>query len=221
MPKALKALFALTVTVLVVALGCELIAFVRETREAERELVPRIDKTLQDADAAMVAVVGIQRDTTRTEAEMAGLLNQTRRSMLTAAQEQQLVSNANRVLADADRAVQQFGDAAQSLGTAGPAVAETVRNIGGDSHDVLAASLQGAEALTTDLQQPEIKAAADAMERAAESTAETARNAADASADIKVWVHRETTPVRGTWNIVKAFLREFAGPAAQVAAAAK
>jgi len=41
------------------------------------------------------------------------------------------------------------------------------------------------------------------------------------SADIRAFVHRETTPVRGTWNVIKAFLAEFAGPAAQVATAAK
>jgi ABC-type transporter Mla subunit MlaD len=41
------------------------------------------------------------------------------------------------------------------------------------------------------------------------------------SADIQAFVHRETTPVRGTWNVVKKFLQEFAGPAAQVATATK
>jgi hypothetical protein len=41
------------------------------------------------------------------------------------------------------------------------------------------------------------------------------------SADIRDFVHRETTPVRGTWNVIKAFLQEFAGPLAQVATATK
>jgi ABC-type transporter Mla subunit MlaD len=41
------------------------------------------------------------------------------------------------------------------------------------------------------------------------------------SGDIRTFVHRETTPVRGTWNVIKSFLMEFAGPAAQVATAAK
>ena len=39
--------------------------------------------------------------------------------------------------------------------------------------------------------------------------------------DIRAFVHRETSPVTGTWNVIKAFLREFAGPAAQVATAVK
>lgn len=41
------------------------------------------------------------------------------------------------------------------------------------------------------------------------------------SGDIRAFVHRETAPVRGTWNVIKAFLAEFAGPLAQVATAAK
>jgi len=43
----------------------------------------------------------------------------------------------------------------------------------------------------------------------------------DTSGDIAAFVHRETTPVRGTWNVIKSFLREFAGPSAQVATAIK
>jgi len=39
--------------------------------------------------------------------------------------------------------------------------------------------------------------------------------------DIQAFIHRETAPVRGTWNVIKEFLVTFAGPAAQVATAAK
>jgi hypothetical protein len=49
----------------------------------------------------------------------------------------------------------------------------------------------------------------------------TAGNVDAASRDIAAFVHRETTPARGTWNVIKSFLREFAGPAAQVATAVK
>ena len=50
---------------------------------------------------------------------------------------------------------------------------------------------------------------------------QTTANLADTTKDIKDYVHRETAPVRGTWNVLKSFLREFAGPAAQVATAVK
>jgi ABC-type transporter Mla subunit MlaD len=42
-----------------------------------------------------------------------------------------------------------------------------------------------------------------------------------AAADVQSFIHRETSPVRGTWNIVKSFLMEVAGPAAQVATSIK
>lgn len=42
-----------------------------------------------------------------------------------------------------------------------------------------------------------------------------------AAADVQAFVHRETTPARGTWNVIKTFLMEFAGPGAQVATAVK
>lgn len=55
----------------------------------------------------------------------------------------------------------------------------------------------------------------------AEQTAQTVAHLNATASDVQAFVHRETTPVRGTWNVIKAFLREFAGPAAQVATAAK
>jgi ABC-type transporter Mla subunit MlaD len=39
--------------------------------------------------------------------------------------------------------------------------------------------------------------------------------------DGRAFVHRELAPVTGTWNALKGFLREFAGPAAEVATAIK
>lgn len=49
----------------------------------------------------------------------------------------------------------------------------------------------------------------------------TAANVESTTADIKNFVHRETAPIRGTFNIIKAFLMEFAGPAAEVATSIK
>ncbi len=39
--------------------------------------------------------------------------------------------------------------------------------------------------------------------------------------DVHNFVHRETAPVRGTWNVIRGFLESFAGPAAEVAVAIK
>jgi hypothetical protein len=71
---------------------------------------------------------------------------------------------------------------------------------------------------------PAIDSANAASGSAAASAAHLSEASAhlnDASADVAAWIHRETTPVRGTWNVVKSFLRSFAGPAAQVATAAR
>lgn len=59
----------------------------------------------------------------------------------------------------------------------------------------------------------------------ARNTADTTVSIDASAHDIQAFIHRETTPVRGTWNVIKGFLkeflREFAGPAAQVATASK
>jgi ABC-type transporter Mla subunit MlaD len=49
----------------------------------------------------------------------------------------------------------------------------------------------------------------------------TSQHIEGATKDIQAFVHRETSPVRGTWNMIRSFLATFAGPAAQVATAAK
>ena len=77
------------------------------------------------------------------------------------------------------------------------------------------------DALTVRIQDPrydEILAnAATSMQNLAGMTADGKQMTADTAA----FVHRELAPARGTWNVVKAFLREFAGPAAEVATAVK
>lgn len=55
----------------------------------------------------------------------------------------------------------------------------------------------------------------------AKNTADTTASVDASAHDIQAFIHRETTPVRGTWNVIRGFLMEFAGPAAQVATAAK
>lgn len=39
--------------------------------------------------------------------------------------------------------------------------------------------------------------------------------------DIHAYIHRETTPARGTWNLIKSFLVRFAGPSANVVTATR
>ena len=51
------------------------------------------------------------------------------------------------------------------------------------------------------------------------TSADTSEQFALTSHDFHAFVHRETAPVRGTWNILKSIFTSFAGPSAQVATA--
>ena len=53
------------------------------------------------------------------------------------------------------------------------------------------------------------------------TTAGTSANVEMTTHDVAAFAHRELAPVKGTWNLIKAFLMEFAGPAAEIATAAK
>ena len=79
---------------------------------------------------------------------------------------------------------------------------------------------QNAASSTAALNSAILRIAPD-IESTSRSTAQTATNVQDTTADVKSFVHRETTPVRGTWNVIKSFLFEIAGPAASVATSVK
>ena len=59
------------------------------------------------------------------------------------------------------------------------------------------------------------------IELTAEHTAGTTANVEATTKDVQDFVHRETAPVKGTWNVIKSFLFEIAGPAASVATSLK
>lgn len=170
--------------------------------------------TLLEADAAMQELSAIQVDTTRTEAEMAGLLNQTRKSMMTPAQTKELVDRAANVMDNANLSVIRLGAAAQSLEGLGPTAQGAIAQFAQDAHQTL-------KAATDDLSNPEIRSAEVATKAAAESTAKTMANVEGITADVKKEADAWVAPVKGFWNHAKLFLREIAGPTASVATAIK
>jgi ABC-type transporter Mla subunit MlaD len=97
-------------------------------------------------------------------------------------------------------------DTQASIRTAQPAI------------DDLTRAAAGAAAVMND---PSIPATLASTATIAANTADTSHQLDMTAQDIHVFVHRETAPVKGTWNVIKAFLIEFAGPLAEVAAAAK
>lgn len=80
---------------------------------------------------------------------------------------------------------------------------------------------QAAASAADTMADPKIRDTLAEVDGAASEANKTSQHVEGAAGDVQQWIHRNTTPVRGTWNLVKAFLREFAGPAAEVATAIK
>ena len=151
----------------------------------------------------------IETNTTRTEAELAGLLNTTRHIALSERDQeakqfvavQQLSTDAFQLVNDADAAVKNLGDVAPNL-------TESIQHMTSDVHNTMVSSqaLMGAATLT--ISSPAIAQTEVAAMEAAQHTAIATQNLADTTQDIKVYVHRETTPVRGTWNFIKGLINQ-------------
>ena len=109
------------------------------------------------------------------------------------------------ILADADGAVSQARDLAGQVAR--------------DSGKTLSSADAAIDSIAADAQQarPGIVELSDS---AAHLNGVSASMEASAN-DVQQFIHRELTPVRGTWNLVKKFLQGIAGPAASVATAIK
>lgn len=193
------------VLVPVLVLGVYAAILVRDLRG----VIPKVNKTLQDTQVALQSVQAIETNTTRTEAEMAGLLNTTRHIAIEEQKAQalqlqtlqELSTKAYALLDDADQTV-------KSVGEIPPTVAEAIKSTSEDIHLTLYSSQRLMEAATDDLSSPSIKTTMENMQDATKNTASATQNLADTTKDIKDYVHRETTPVRGTWNFIKALINQ-------------
>ena len=94
-----------------------------------------------------------------------------------------------------------------------------------DTIDALRPMIDGGIRATTAaasaMSDPAIHATLDHMDASAGNLEGMSADGKRMTADAAAFVHRELAPVRGTWHAIKAFLFEIAGPAAQVATAAK
>ncbi len=86
---------------------------------------------------------------------------------------------------------------------------------------ILANLLVASKGAADTMSDPDIPATLKEVRLTSEHVAGTTANLDSTSHDIQQFVHRETAPVKGTWNVIKSFLVSFAGPMAQVATAAK
>lgn len=141
-----------------------------------------------------------------------------------------LEKKAGRDLADLDLLISHSD--ARINGELLPAATQTLHDTSADEGRITLALETNAAAVTRDLDSFSTAASkplADADAQLADphiaatlAHLDSTSASLDASAkDVAAFIHRETTPVRGAWNAIKAFLREFAGPAAQVTVAVK
>ncbi len=190
---------------------------------AARQAIPRaiqradatdakLDKVLEALPPAIDDIHNIQVDTTRTEAEMAGLLNQTRRSLLTPEQTKELVDRAANLMDNANESVIRLGAAAQSLEGIGPTTQGAIAQTAQDIHITAGDAEQAIDTITKEAGDPAIHETLTHVEGVAGNLDAT-------SADLKKIADQWAAPVRGVWNHLKIFAFEIAGPAAQVATA--
>lgn len=174
-------------------------------RKSAQSQIDQATQTTRDLDAAAKDVEQLVADTDSSLNDMpvpgtpTGLLPQL--SITVAAQNEHLAaieSQAQQNLADLDSSEKQLAPAIDNFNAASASLALNLPGILRNVQDTTAQTVTIGKNLS---------GTTDAM---------------DASAhDIQAFVHRETTPVRGTWHVVKGFLDSIAGPAAQVATSVK
>lgn len=177
-------------------------------------LVVSLKVLVPHLDAALVSVQAIELNTTRTEAELSGLLNTTRHLAIEErkaqtqqlAQLEQINTHAIALLDSADKGVQQFTESMKSIGLIAPKVNESVSRLTDSSTRLMDSSTALVQTATLTLADSVIHDSLDQIKQSTQNTATATANLAATTKDIKDYVHRETTPVRGTWNAFKAVI---------------
>lgn len=153
----------------------------------------QINMAQQAASAIEGAGLAADRFITNTDAQLnVALLPELRDTIAKQQQAFSLIeSQATRNLADLDAAENQLTPALANFNRASAALANQIPPILGN------------------------------VQATSANTASTTAELEASAHDIRIFLDRELAPVRGTWNVIKGFLMEFAGPAAQVATAFK
>jgi len=197
-----------------------------------------------DADKISGQLVGLALPTKNAEAQIASAAKtfaQVGEHERDAFQQQQdyfrgLSQRTNALLDSANVTVELFNTSvlprvSASLDATSALEASAMRNLTDttakidDTIDALRPMIDGGIRATTAaasaMSDPAIHATLDHMDASAGNLEGMSADGKRMTADAAAFVHRELAPVRGTWHAIKAFLFEIAGPAAQVATAAK
>lgn len=211
------AIVTLILLLVAAAFIVECVLVSREVGHHAVDVLDQLHATLTDADRTVIIVgataTNIERTTRTWQAKQNALTDQT---ALTEQSLNRLLLSLNET---AIRTSNLVAGQDQSLSTLEMAASQSFTKVGNATTTLEAGigSLDQASA-TVARELPPILANLNATSAGA---AATSSNVAATSADIRAFTHRELAPARGTWNVVKGFLRSFAGPAAQVATAVK
>jgi hypothetical protein len=162
-------------------------------------------------EAALAGVQAIETNTTRTEAEMSGVLNTVRHIALDErasenaqiAAAQGLTSRGSKLLDDADVAVRHLDASAVELGTVAPVTNEAIRGIAADAHITLGAGTGTLDAATADLKDPGLKDAIVQLDTSAQNAATATSEAAGTMKSIHEGVDYEVAMIMKPGSKVK------------------
>jgi hypothetical protein len=191
-----------------------------EFRQDGATIAQNVESVSKATETALKSIQAIETNTTRTEAEMAGLLSASRHAMLTKDQVAALVAHVTKTLEDADASVNRFNnqtlpDFGKLLSSGSDLVAHADAETGEMAtqfRGFLSAGTGAVESIGSD---------ANAAHAAIEPLAGTAQNVEATTADVRKIADEWAAPIKGVWAHLKQFLFAIAGPAANVANAIK
>jgi uncharacterized protein Yka (UPF0111/DUF47 family) len=205
----------------VAALAVEGSLLLRQTRKDEVQIAQQTSQTLSNVDRTVIIVGGAA---TNIEKETREFKDQS-------VQQAKAATEATQLLNDD---LKSFGTLISTANTTLQTQSASLTNLENQSTQTLTNTDKHIDDVFTQLQ-PALQALSTQTPIIAQNVADissnantTSENLADTSLQVKLtatdfqqFVHRETTPVRGTWNLMKGMLEHFAGPAASVATAVK
>lgn len=214
---ACAALFLLSL----VRLSNSLNATILQIKSDAHTEAKKLDATLTDLDRDTVIASGTLTSIEKSSRRWSTQQDQVAKNALTATniltadltQAGQLLSTANSSLGPLVRSWSAFGDAA---GTSASEMGASFASLASQAQPILKNASEATRLASNGLSEslPDLQATV-------KSTAATATNVEATTKDVRDFAHRELAPVKGTFNIIKNFLLQFAAPIATVVTSAK
>lgn len=171
------------------------------------KLVDSVNAEMPKFDKTLVSVAGIEAATTATEGQMAGLADDMDTLVRTEQQaSSQQVYDVHLLAVKVSGLIDNTEVSVGQLGKAAKAITDAVPPLAAHLQGTMDESQQTLRAATRDLSSPAISISLNNIEKTSGSMAETTGNMAATTKDVQEYVHRETAPVKGFWNITKGII---------------